>query len=203
MASYASAAVFAAARGRQHLIAWLLRAIGWLLIAWLMLASVLVAWRTLQSSSQPLRLGALVLSVVILAAATWFMRARQRASHDAWSLWRVGPPPGPSSPRVLQQFTRSLSAEGEETIEGSVTISVDRGSKTGAAHVGFCPPFAARPQFELRPTSGRGVVLKVGQLLPQGVRIEAKLPAPAAATRIVSVQFVARSRSDAHGPMAV
>lgn len=225
----------------------LVRAVGLLLMAWLLLAGILVAARTLSRSVRPLNLGQLVLAAVALVATAVIVRVAWRwaeagwpvrrgilplplatagvaiwtlalcsqsesplgvmlfalivAGEEAWA-WRLAirrgsakirPRARARGDRVVQQFTRVVSADGQETIEGSVAVSVDRGSRMGAAHVGFCPPFPQRPEFELRPATDKGAVFKVGQLLPQGARIEVKLPQPAEAARMVSVQFVARS----------
>ena len=68
------------------------------------------------------------------------------------------------------------------------------GTRTATAHVAFCPPFAERPQFDVRRTAGPACRVKLGQLLPQGARIEIKLHAPAAASDRLSLEFTAHGQ---------
>lgn len=205
--------------------------LGWLLLSALVLALVATvgraAWILAEHANGKTlgrRLLPVVLTTVGMAIWTLVLGSHTRSllgvtlfvliagGEEAWG-WRSAFRDGHGFQRaktsgratathVMQQLTRVLSPDGEESIEGSVAVSVDRGSRFSAAHVGFCPPFASRPEFEVSATD-KGVVLKVGQLLPQGARIEVKLPAPAEAARMIAVQFVARARNDADGPMAV
>ena len=93
--------------------------------------------------------------------------------------------------RLTQEYTRASLEGGEERIQGALHLLVRAGARTATAHVAFCPPFAARPQFETRLTSGPPCRLKVGQLLPQGARIEIKLHATLAVDQTLSLEFTA------------
>jgi hypothetical protein len=95
---------------------------------------------------------------------------------------------------LLQQFTRLRTSEGEEIIRGSLAMTIESGNRAAAGHVAFCPPFAERPHFEMRPNSAKDVTLKLSQLYPHGARIEAKRGQPAKIETTFSVQFVARAR---------
>ncbi len=99
---------------------------------------------------------------------------------------------GPDRPhRLTQEYSRASLGEGQEQIRGVLHLHVPEGARTAIAHVGFCPPFAERPRFEMRLASGPPCRLKVGQLLPQGARIEIKLHAPLAAAQTFSLEFTA------------
>ena len=95
---------------------------------------------------------------------------------------------------LLQQFTRLRTSEGEEIIRGSLAMTIESGNRAAAGHVAFCPPFAERPHFEMRPSAMKDVTLKLSQLYPHGARIEAKRGQPAKIEATFSVQFVARAR---------
>jgi acid phosphatase family membrane protein YuiD len=95
--------------------------------------------------------------------------------------------------RVVQEFTRLVTAEGEDIIRGSVAVQVVSGCRMAAGHVAFCPPFAERPRFEIRPHAQQDAALKVSQLYPHGARVEVKLPQPAKTDTTVAVHFVARA----------
>lgn len=115
---------------------------------------------------------------------------------------RLSPPLAPPAPpvtghswnpphRLTQEYARASLGDGREQIRGNLHLHVPQGARTAIAHVGFCPPFAERPQFEMRLTSGPPCRLKVGQLLPQGARIEIKLHAPPTAPQTLSLEFTA------------
>lgn len=93
--------------------------------------------------------------------------------------------------RLTQEYARASLGDGQEQIKGALHLYVPQGSRTATAHIGFCPPFAARPRFEMRLTAGPPCRLKLGQLLPQGARIEIKLHAPPTAPQTLSLAFTA------------
>ncbi|HWB08275.1 MAG TPA: hypothetical protein VG826_03585 [Pirellulales bacterium] len=126
------------------------------------------------------------------------------AGEEGWALWAFtghrkspaasGPDRTARQNLVLQQYTRLLTAEGEEIVRGSLLVIVDRGSRMSAGHVAFCPPLAQRPELELQPESTTKATLKVSQLYPHGARIEVRLPQTAQTDTTVPVRFVARAR---------
>lgn len=102
---------------------------------------------------------------------------------------------GTSRQRITQEYTRASLADGQELIRGSLHLALRDGTRVATAHVAFCPPFAERPQFDVRLTAGPACRVKLGQLVPQGARIEIKLHAPAAATDRLSLEFTAHGQA--------
>lgn len=102
---------------------------------------------------------------------------------------------GASRQRLTQEYTRASLADGQELIRGALHLALLDGTRVATAHVAFCPPFAERPQFDVRLTAGPACRVKLGQLLPQGARIEIKLHAPAAATDRLSLEFTAHGQA--------
>lgn len=94
--------------------------------------------------------------------------------------------------RVIQQFTRLSVPDGEEIIRGTIAVQIESGGRTGAGHIAFCPPFSARPQFEVQFAERTDATLKVSQLFPHGARVEVRLPQAAQADRAVVVRFLGR-----------
>ncbi len=90
---------------------------------------------------------------------------------------------------VTQRLTRSLSADGSETLSGWLRAPFVVGQRTGSVHVAFCPPFAAMPELEVEQVDGPEARIKTAQLLPYGVRFDLKLAAPAEEPVFVVLQF--------------
>jgi len=99
--------------------------------------------------------------------------------------------PGPADPSsgalpavlpagVRQRLERYETPAGEDCVRGQVMISVTSGSRTGHAHVGFCPAFATLPAVEVT-TDCDFVEAEVAaaEILPWGVRVECRLSEPA------------------------
>ena len=79
-----------------------------------------------------------------------------------------------------QRLERYDTPAGEDCVRGQVMISVPSGSRTGHAHVGFCPAFATLPAVEV--TTDCDFVEAEGaaaEILPWGVRVECRLSEPA------------------------
>lgn len=79
-----------------------------------------------------------------------------------------------------QRFERYETATGEDCIRGEVMLPIAAGSRTGHAHVGFCPSFATLPAVEVT-TECDFVEAEVtaAEVLPWGVRVECRLSEPA------------------------
>ena len=92
--------------------------------------------------------------------------------HSGWSL---ALPDG-----FRQRLERYETAAGEECVRGQVMLSIAAGSRTGHAHVGFCPAFATLPTVEVT-TDCDFVEAEVmaAEILPWGVRVECRLSEPA------------------------
>lgn len=99
---------------------------------------------------------------------------------------------GRAEARLLQQFTRTITPLGEETIQGRVALRIEPGSRMAATHIAFCPPFVERPQFEAHLEPQVSGALKVTQLYAHGARIELRLPQVSGTEERVSVRFTAR-----------
>jgi hypothetical protein len=94
---------------------------------------------------------------------------------------------------VLQQLTRSTSAEGVEQWHGWLRLPLVVGQRSGALHVAFCPPLGGMPEIEFEQIDGPEARLKLAQAATFGARIEVKLVEPVDEPASVLVQFVARS----------
>lgn len=147
----------------------------------------LLAWSSaLLAGGSPLFAAMLCMSLIGVEAWAWrgFVARRQAE--------RIGSPTSAAAERLVQQLTRTQTAAGEETIQGSAAVRIEQGGRMGAAHIAFCPPFAERPQFEARLTDPHGGTLKVAQLYAHGARVEVRLPHAAAADACFVVRFAAR-----------
>lgn len=79
-----------------------------------------------------------------------------------------------------QRLERYETPAGEDCVRGQVMLSVAAGSRTGHAHVGFCPAFATLPAVEVA-TDCDFVEAEVAaaEILPWGIRVECRLSEPA------------------------
>jgi hypothetical protein len=100
---------------------------------------------------------------------------------------------------VLQQLTRSRSADGVETIRGELVAEFAAGDRIAILHVAFCPPFERLPAVAAQRTSGPACEVKIAQLLHQGARLEVRLSRASTAIDRVKLEFVARDQP----PLAV
>lgn len=106
-----------------------------------------------------------------------------------------GPGPAADWPTVLpdgcrQRFERYETPAGEDCVRGQVMLSVAPGSRTGHAHVGFCPAFATLPAVEV--TTDCDLVeaeVSAAEVLPWGVRVECRLSEPAEEPLEIPVAF--------------
>lgn len=127
--------------------------------------------------------------------------ALRDARHWVRSMTMPAAPAGERSPasapladaddRVWQRYVRSLTDAGEDQVRGTLRVAFVAGARTATAHVAFCPPFAERPRFEANQTAGPTARFKVAQILPQGARLELRLPAAAAGGERVDLSFTA------------
>ncbi len=94
---------------------------------------------------------------------------------------------------VLQQLTRSRTADGVEQLSGWLRLAFSADQRTGSIHVAFCPPFEATPELEIEQMDGPEARIKTAQLLPYGARLDLKLIAPIEEPASVLLQFSART----------
>ena len=93
---------------------------------------------------------------------------------------------------LLQRFERLALPDGAECVRGSVCVVVAKGSRSGSAHVGFCPPLAAVPTIDVTTNyDGVEAVVSAAEVLPWGVRIECRLDEPAEETIEIPVDILA------------
>jgi hypothetical protein len=96
-------------------------------------------------------------------------------------------------PTGLRQRLERIETAGEDCIRGRVILAVATGSRTGHAHVCFCPSFAALPTVELQSDyDGVEAELSVAEVLPWGLRLECRLAEPADEPLEIPVDFQAR-----------
>lgn len=93
---------------------------------------------------------------------------------------------------VWQHISRAYEAEGADVLRGTLRAFLAAGQRTAHVHLAFCPPFARLPQFDFRQSDGPSAHVKLGQLLPYGVRLDVKLDTPADAPATVLLQLTAR-----------
>ncbi len=80
-----------------------------------------------------------------------------------------------------QQLRRWQTAEQVDTLEVDLRVTFKPGQRHAAVHVAFCPPFEKLPEVTFEQTAGPSAQIKLGQLLPHGVRLDLKLNEPGAA----------------------
>jgi hypothetical protein len=110
-------------------------------------------------------------------ASPWSGQAPDAPADDwqANAAWSPDLPPG-----FRQRLERYETPAGEDCVRGQVMLSVAAGSRTGHAHVGFCPAFTTSPAVEVT-TDCDFVEAEVAaaEILPWGVRVECRLSEPA------------------------
>jgi hypothetical protein len=89
-----------------------------------------------------------------------------------------GVAPGSAS-LFSQRLERVQSMGGADRLAGTLTARFAPGQVTAHVHVAFCPPFSRVPQLDFRQVAGPSARIKVGQLLPHGVRFDVKREGPA------------------------
>lgn len=97
-------------------------------------------------------------------------------------------------PTGFRQRTERYETEaGVDCLRGRAILAVATGSRTGFAHVGFCPSFAATPQVDVSSDyDGVEAELIVAETLPWGVRLECRLAEPAEEPVEIPIDFEAR-----------
>jgi hypothetical protein len=109
---------------------------------------------------------------------------RARDVRGAAEIQRARSPALPiriTSDRTGQCIERVQTASGCDRLVGTFMAYFAPGQTTAYIHVAFCPPFAAVPRVEHRQTGGPAARVKVGQVLPHGIRFDVKLIDPEAA----------------------
>lgn len=93
---------------------------------------------------------------------------------------------------LVQRFERLALPGGAECVHGRLSVVVPAGTRTGYAHVGFCPPLATAPTVEVTTDyDGVEAVVSAAEVLPWGVRVECRLDEPAEETIEIPVDILA------------
>ncbi len=95
---------------------------------------------------------------------------------------------------ATQWLVRRREPNGGETIEGWVRVPFESGQRHANAHLALCPALANVPVCYAEPSDGPPCQVKVGQVLPYGVRLEIKLDESAEEPREVLVEFSIQER---------
>ncbi len=129
--------------------------------------------------------------------ACCFLPWQFRLSCLDWfaSLSRRSPNPLPDE-TIDQQFTRLHSSAGEDTFHGWLRIRFLPGQRTAIANLAFCPPFERSPHVTFQQQAGPESRINLDQVLPFGVRLEAKLPEAATEPTAVLLRVVAIAESE-------
>jgi hypothetical protein len=100
----------------------------------------------------------------------------------------------PPNGSLLQRFERLALSDGGECVRGRLSVVVSEGSRSGYAHVGFCPPLASQPTIDVSTDyDGVEAVVSAAEVLPWGARIECRLDEPAEETVEIPVDILATS----------
>ena len=83
-------------------------------------------------------------------------------------------------------------------LAGTLTARLAPGQVTAHVHVAFCPPFPRVPQLDFRQVAGPPARIKVGQMLPHGVRFDVRLEGPSTEPATLCLEVRA---SHAAGPV--
>ena len=99
--------------------------------------------------------------------------------------------PGVPGEDVLQQLTRSRTADGGELLSGWLRVDLAAGQRTANLHVAFCPPFARVPRISVQQVDGPETRVKTVQTLPYGVRFDLKVADEEPEASTLLLQFAA------------
>jgi hypothetical protein len=97
----------------------------------------------------------------------------------------------PDDQYVLQELIRTRTADGVESIRGTLRAEFIAGQRHATLHVGFCPPLERLPEMEVDLVDGPDATVKVTQALAHGATFELRLAEPAEEASRVVVEFSA------------
>jgi hypothetical protein len=93
--------------------------------------------------------------------------------------------------QILQELTRSRSADGVETIRGTLVAEFLPGDRLAILQIAFCPPFERIPAVRVARIEGPTCDVKLAQILHQGARLEVRLSRASTTTRRATIEFSA------------
>lgn len=101
----------------------------------------------------------------------------------------------PSDLCPSQELIRATDAEGSDVLFGSVWAEFSAGERDAVVHVAFCPAFSGAPTVDVEQTDGPDARIKVAQVIPTGVRVEARLRQAAKSKTRVGIEISVRQVS--------
>ncbi len=113
------------------------------------------------------------------AAESLAGRFRDWAGAPARAGWRA--PPVFAAEQWPEGVSCQLTSwQTEESVGWTGTLRVDfaSGQRTASAHVGFCPPLPEIPTVQAQLLKGPQARIKVGTVVPHGLRLDIKLLGP-------------------------
>lgn len=144
-----------------------------LLIFWLPSVALLSAAVLLSARCRsPIPLG--IGGFILLAEEWWAARAWR--GRPRWHP-TAGHSPADSGARphqFVQQITRLRTAEGDDLLQGRLSVRLAPGQRTAVAHVVFAPPFQRLPRWYVEQEAGPAAQVRTAQLLPYGARVEVR-----------------------------
>ena len=90
---------------------------------------------------------------------------------------------------LLQQLTR-IREDGRESIHAVLLAEIPPGDRQAALHVAFCPPLAEKPELTAHALDADDAQVRITQVETFGARIEVRLPAVAAETRVALIELL-------------
>jgi len=97
---------------------------------------------------------------------------------------------------VLQQYVRGLQPDGDEYISLRARVPVQAGQRLAHFHLTICPPLTGAVQAQADIVGDAAAQVEIGQVLPQGVRLDLRLdPAPDEDTEVIVECFVTGQRA--------
>lgn len=126
-----------------------------------------------------------------------------RNQGSGGNLAQSATPPTPTVDGTLkQQISRFTARNGDDKVEAIWSVHFDRDQKRTVVHVPFSPAFASRPTVECSLVEGDGVTLKVAEVHPYGVRIEARRSkTDVALDATIGFQASAKATARSRGPV--
>lgn len=95
---------------------------------------------------------------------------------------------------TLQQLTRTRTADGVETVRGTLVAEFAPAERLAVLYVAFCPPLEQVPKVDCEVVAGPLCEVKVAQIFHQGTRIEASLLRASTTAVHVKISIVASER---------
>jgi hypothetical protein len=175
-----------------------------LVVAAIMLLAWAVAVRTLMRS----RIEAWLLTGVLVLFAVGCSFPAQRAID--WLVWLTAlgafvgsqqvsmaapirrSPANVAGDRVLQQLTRTRTADGHEIVHGTLLAEFAPGERTATLYVAFCPPFERLPHVEVESAAD----VRILQTLHNGVQLEVRQHRSATVPTTTSIELFATDAID-------